>query len=200
MSERDFEPVGEPRTAWEGQIVSVDEQRFRFVEDGTVVEREIVRHPGAVATIPLEDDHVWLVVQPRQAVGEPDMLEIPAGKLDVDGESHEANAQRELAEEVGKRAERFEHLKSFFTSCGVMDEEIHIYLASGLTDAQADGEEDERIEVVAWPLDRLDEAIARTTDSKTLIGLLLLKERLAAHQAPPGAPLPPPPPPAARSS
>jgi len=181
MSERDFEIVGAPERAWEGKVVSVDEARFRFLEDGKVVEREIVRHPGAVATIPLEDDHVWLVVQPRQAVGEPDMLEIPAGKLDVDGESPEDNAQRELGEEVGKRAERFEHLKSFFTSCGVMDEEIHIYLATGLSDAEVESHEDERIEVVAWPLDRLDEAIARSTDSKTLIGLLLLKERLAAR-------------------
>ena len=181
MSERDFEAVGEPRTAWEGRVVSVDEVRFRFVEDGTIVEREVVRHPGAVATIPLEDDHVWLVVQPRQAVGEPDMLELPAGKLDVEGESPQANAQRELGEEVGKRAERFEHLKSFYTSCGIMDEEIHIYLATGLSDVSVEAHEDERIEVVAWPLDRLDDAVARSTDSKTLIGLLLLKERLAAR-------------------
>ncbi len=181
MSERDFEPVGEPRRVWDGRIVHVDEVTFRFTDDGAEVTREIVRHPGAVATIPLEDDHVWLVVQPRQAVGEPDMLEIPAGKLDKPGEALEANAQRELAEEVGKRAERFEHLKSFFTSCGVMDEEIHIFLATGLSDAHADGEEDERIEVVPWPLERLDEAIARSKDSKTLIGLLLLKERLAAQ-------------------
>jgi 8-oxo-dGTP pyrophosphatase MutT (NUDIX family) len=178
MSERDFEQVGEPRRIWEGRIVSVDEVTFRFVEDGTEVTREVVRHPGAVATVPVEDDHVWLVIQPRQAVGEPDMLEIPAGKLDHDGESLEDNAQRELAEEVGKRAEHLEHLKSFYTSCGVMDEQIHIYLATGLTDAHAEGEEDERIEVVAWPLDRLDEAIARSADAKTVIGLLLLKERL----------------------
>lgn len=179
MSERDFEQVGEPRQLWEGRIVSVDEVTFRFTEDGKEVVREIVRHPGAVATIPVEDDHVWLVVQPRQAVGEPDMLEIPAGKLDVEGESPEENAQRELAEEIGKRAERFEHLKSFYTSCGVMDERIEIYLATGLSDAQADGDDDERIEVVRWPLDRLDEAIARSADAKTIIGLLLLKERLA---------------------
>ena len=184
MSDRDFEQVGPARRAWEGKVVAVDEVTFRYTHDGAETEREIVRHPGAVATVPVDDGHVWLVVQPRQAVGEPDMLEIPAGKLDVDGEALEENAQRELAEEVGKRAGRLEHLKSFFTSCGVMDEEIHIYLASGLTDAQADGEEDERIEVVAWPLDRIDEAIARTTDSKTLIGLLLLKERLAAGWTP----------------
>jgi ADP-ribose pyrophosphatase len=179
MSERDFEQVGEAERVWQGHVVSVDEVTFRFTGDGKEIQREVVRHPGAVATIPLEDDHVWLVLQPRQAVGEPDMLEIPAGKLDVEGETPQENAQRELAEEVGKRAERFEHLKSFFTSCGVMDEQIHIYLATGLSDAEGEGEEDERIEIVAWPLDRLDEAIARSSDAKTVIGLLMLKERLA---------------------
>jgi ADP-ribose pyrophosphatase len=178
MSERDFEQVGESRRLWEGHVVAVDEVRFRFAEDGREVTREVVRHPGAVATIPLEDEHVWLVVQPRQAVGEPDMLELPAGKLDVEGESREANAQRELAEEIGKRAARLEHLKYLYTSCGVMDERIDIYLATGLTDADGDTEEEERIEVVAWPLERLDEAIARATDAKTIVGLLLLKERL----------------------
>jgi ADP-ribose pyrophosphatase len=55
---------------------------------------------------------------------------------------------------------------------------MDIFLATGLSDARADSGEDERIEVIAWPLDRLDEALARTTDAKTLIGLLLLKERL----------------------
>jgi 8-oxo-dGTP pyrophosphatase MutT (NUDIX family) len=178
MSERDFELVGEPRTLWEGRVVSVDEATFRFTEDGTQVTREIIRHPGAVATVPVDATHVWLAVQPRQAVGEPDMLEIPAGKRDVEGESLEANAQRELAEEIGKRAQRFEHLKSIFTSCGVMDEQIHIFLATGLSDAYADGDEDERIEVVAWPLDDLDGAIARSADAKTVVGLLLLKDRL----------------------
>jgi 8-oxo-dGTP pyrophosphatase MutT (NUDIX family) len=181
MSERDFEQVSIREKVWEGKVVHIDEVTFRFVEDGTEVEREVVRHPGAVATVPVDDEHVWLVIQPRQAVGEPDMLEIPAGKLDKDGESHEENAQRELAEEVGKRAERFEHLKSFYTSCGVMDEEIHIYLATGLTDAAAEAEEDERIEVIAWPLDRLDDAIEQSKDSKTLIGLMLLKERLESN-------------------
>jgi 8-oxo-dGTP pyrophosphatase MutT (NUDIX family) len=178
MSERDFELVGEPETVWQGKIVRVEEATFRFTADGYETKREIIRHPGAVASVPVDDEHVWLVLQPRQTIGEPDMLEIPAGKRDVEGESLEENAQRELAEEIGKHAEHFEHLKGFYTSCGVMDERIDIFLATGLTDATGEGEEDERIEVVPWPLDRLDEAIARTSDAKTIIGLMLLKERL----------------------
>jgi 8-oxo-dGTP pyrophosphatase MutT (NUDIX family) len=171
-----FESTGRD-VVYEGKIVTLALETFRHA-DGEEVTREVVRHPGAVAVVPYDDEHVWLVRQPREVVGD-SLLEIPAGKLDVEGEAPEANAQRELAEEVGKRAERFEHLKSFYTSCGVMDEEIHIYLATGLSDSSADADEEERIEVVAWPLDRLDEAIARSKDSKTLIGLLLLKERLA---------------------
>ncbi len=178
MSERDFELVGEPTTVWQGKIVRVEEATFRFTQDGKETTREIIRHPGAVASVPVDDEHVWLVLQPRQTIGEPDMLEIPAGKRDMEGESLEENAQRELAEEIGKHAERFEHLKGFYTSCGVMDERIDIFLATGLSDAHGEGEEDERIEVVAWPLDRLDEAIARTSDAKTIIGLMLLRERL----------------------
>jgi ADP-ribose pyrophosphatase len=179
VSERDFELVGEPRTLWKGRIVRVDQLTVRFVEDGTEVVREVVRHPGSVATVAIDDTHVWLVLQPRPAVGEPDMLELPAGLLDVEGESPEDNAQRELGEEIGKRAERLEHLTSYFTSCGALDEQMHLYLATGLSDAGGDSGEDERIEVVPWPLDRLDEAIASTRDSKTIIGLLLLKQRLA---------------------
>jgi ADP-ribose diphosphatase len=178
MSERDFELVGEPRTLWEGHIISVDEVTVRFVEDGTEVQREIVRHPGSVATVAHDDEHVYLVLQPRPALNEPNMLELPAGLLDKDDESHEANAQRELAEEIGKHAERFEHLRSYATSCGTIDEWMHVYLATGLTDAEADSGEDERIEVVPWPLDRLDDAIAQTTDAKTIIGLTILRERL----------------------
>jgi 8-oxo-dGTP pyrophosphatase MutT (NUDIX family) len=180
MTERDFEQVGEPNTVWRGHIVHVDEMTYRYVEDGKEIQREVIRHPGAVGTVAIDDEHVWLVLQPRQAAGDPDMLEIPAGKLDVAGEPPVENARRELAEEIGKQAAHFEPLRTpFFTSCGVLDEQMHLFLATGLSDIpRADSGEDERIEIVPWPLDDLDTAIARSRDAKTIIGLLLLKERL----------------------
>ena len=75
---------------------------FRYA-DGEPAEREVVAHPGAVAIVAHDDEHVYLVRQPREAVGEPALLELPAGKLDVEGETPLECAQRELAEEIGLR-------------------------------------------------------------------------------------------------
>jgi 8-oxo-dGTP pyrophosphatase MutT (NUDIX family) len=177
MSERDFEERSCERV-FEGAIVAVDRCEFRY-PDGEVATREIIRHPGAVGIVPVDDRHVWLVRQPREAAADPDMLEIPAGKLDEEGESPLDTGRRELAEEIGKGADTWEHLTTFFTSVGVMDEQVHVYLATGLHDREVEPpDHDERIEVVRWPLDRLDEAIAQTRDAKTLVGLLMLHRRL----------------------
>ncbi len=116
--------------------------------------------------------------QPREAVGEPDLLEIPAGKLDVEGEEPLATAKRELAEEIGKAAAEWEHLHTFFTSPGFTDEVCHVYLATGLSAASAETEENERIDIEVRPLAELDAIIDEVQDSKTLIGLLELRRRL----------------------
>ena len=162
---------------WSGRIVSVTRDRFRFA-DGHEVEREIVHHPGAVGIVAHDQAHVLLVRQPRPAVGDPDALEIPAGKLDVAGEPPLATARRELAEEIGCAAGRWEPILDYCTSIGVFDEVVHLFHATELRDARAKAEEDERIEVVRWPLDDLGGALAATRDSKTLIGLMWLRERL----------------------
>ena len=177
MSERDFEQTG-GETVYEGKIFAVEKCEFRF-PDGEEATREIIRHPGAVGIVPVDDEHVWLVRQPREAADDPDMLEIPAGKLDEEGEEPLDTGKRELAEEIGKAADEWEHLTTFFTSVGVMDEQVHVYLARGLRDHEVEPpDHNERIEVVPWPLDRLDEAIAETRDSKTIVGLLMLHRRL----------------------
>jgi 8-oxo-dGTP pyrophosphatase MutT (NUDIX family) len=162
---------------YEGRIISVHEERFRY-DDGGEADREIVRHPGAVAVVAHDDEHVYLVRQPREAVGAPDLLELPAGKLDEDEEDPEQTARRELAEEIGKAAERWELLHAFYTTVGYSDEQVHVYLATGLSDVdRPEVEEDERIEIVAWPLDALQAAIDECVDAKTLIGLLELQRR-----------------------
>ncbi len=174
--ERRFERISSA-PIWQGHIVSVSRERFRYA-DGEEIEREIVHHPGAVGVVLHDDQHVWLVRQPRQAIGEPDALEIPAGKLDVAGEPPLETARRELAEEIGKAASHWEPILDFHTSLGVMDEVVHLFHATGVSDAHADAEEDERITVVPWPLVDLGGAIAATTDSKTLIALMWLREHL----------------------
>jgi ADP-ribose pyrophosphatase len=173
MSE--FQRIGS-RTIWEGKIVRVGKERFRHA-DGEEVTREKVWHPGAVGILAVDDTQVWLTRQPREAVGEPASLEIPAGKLDVPGESPLATAKRELSEEIGRRAGRWEEIFAFYTSPGFTDERVWLYLATDLaqTDEPTGAEERERIEIVPWPLDRLDAAIGACEDSKSLIALLWLK-------------------------
>jgi len=116
------------------------------------------------------------VRQPREAVGEESLLELPAGKLDVPGESELDCAKRELAEEIGKGASEWKELKRFYTSPGFAEEKVIVYLATGLHDASAESDEEERLEVVAWPLAELDGAIEECRDAKSLIGLLLFRE------------------------
>jgi ADP-ribose pyrophosphatase len=174
--DRRFEPL-DGRTVHDGRIVTLRIERFRYA-DGEEVEREIVRHDGAAGIVAHDDEHVWLVRQPREAVNDPDFLEIPAGRLDVDGEAPAETAKRELAEEVGLAAETWEPIASFASSVGVLDEIVHLFHATGLSEAAGESGENERIEIVRWPLADLDGAIAATRDAKTLVGLLWLKTRL----------------------
>ena len=165
-------------TRYEGKVFDVREETFRH-EDGEETTREIVRHQGAVGIMCHDGERIWLVRQPREAVGEPDLLELPAGKLDVEGEEPLATAKRELAEEIGKAAEHWEHLHSFYSSPGFTDEEVHVYLATGLSDASAETEDNERIDIETRPLAELDALIDEVCDSKTLVGLLALRRRMA---------------------
>jgi 8-oxo-dGTP pyrophosphatase MutT (NUDIX family) len=164
---------------YEGRIVQVRMERFRHA-DGEVVTREVVRHQGAVAVVAQDERDVWLVRQPREAVGEAALLEIPAGRLDVAGEQPLQAAQRELAEEIGRGARRWRSIVTYLTGAGFTDERVHLFHASEMFQAQAESEENERIEIVRWPLARLDEAIEQCRDAKTLIGLLWLARRLNA--------------------
>ncbi len=175
MSE-DFEPIGGD-TVYSGRIVDVRIERFRHA-DGEEVSREVVRHQGAVAIVAHDERIVWLVRQPREAVGEQALLEIPAGRLDIDGEQPLQAAKRELAEEIGRGAREWQPILSYWAGAGITDEQVHLYLATDLYEAHASSEENERIELIEWPLERLDEAIAECRDAKTLIGLFWLARRL----------------------
>jgi 8-oxo-dGTP pyrophosphatase MutT (NUDIX family) len=165
-----FERVGS-ETVWEGRIATVRVDRFRY-DDGEEAKREVVAHPGAVAVVAHDGERLFLVRQPREAVGEPDLLELPAGKLDEEGEGALETARRELAEEIGKGARTWSHLTTFYTSPGFVEEECHVYLATDLYDESAEADEDERIEIVEAPLAELDAVIDQCRDAKTLVGLL----------------------------
>ena len=152
-------------------------ERFRHA-DGEEVSREIVRHRGAVGILAHDEETVWLVRQPREAVNEPDLLEIPAGRLDRVGEEPLQTAKRELAEEIGRGARSWEPIVTYYTGAGFTDEQVHLFAATDLFEASADSGEQERIELVPWPLERLGDAIAECRDAKTLIALYWLSARL----------------------
>jgi ADP-ribose diphosphatase len=166
---------------YEGKIATVYKDRVRYDDDGEEAEREYVGHPGSVAMVAHDGERVFLVNQPREPVNEQQVLELPAGKLDVEGEDPLACAKRELAEEIGKSAREWDLMKGpYYASVGFSNEKIWIYLATGLEDAEAEADENERIEIEAVPLAQLDELIDRVVDAKTLIGLMLLRTRLQA--------------------
>jgi ADP-ribose pyrophosphatase len=160
-----------------GPIASVRMDRFQY-PDGSTDVRQVVVHPGAVAIVAHDGRVVHMVRQPREPVGETALLELPAGKLDKEGETPLECAQRELAEEIGKSAGDWRELKTFYTSPGFATEKVHLFLATELYDVPSEPEEDERIEVVRVPIDELDSTIASCRDAKSLVGLLMLKELL----------------------
>jgi ADP-ribose pyrophosphatase len=166
-------------TVYSGRLVEVRVERFRHA-DGEVVSREVVRHRGAVGVVAHDDEVVWLVRQPREAVGER-LLEIPAGRLDIDGEGPAQAARRELAEEIGRGARSWEPILSYYSSPGFADERVHLFLATDLYEASASSGENERLEIVRWPLVELEEVIEGCRDAKTLIGLLWLARRLGSR-------------------
>src|SRR3954452_1282090 len=175
--EREFEELAAGRVR-DSEVVDVDRQEFRFPADDKRIERDVVRHPGGAAVVAHDGHNVLLVRQPRAAIGEHDLLEIPAGRLDKPGEAPLDAAKRELAEEIGRSADRWAELTTLQPSPDVLDSEVHIFLAEELGQAAADSGEDERIEIIEWPLARLDEAIEQAVDAKTLVGLLMLQRRL----------------------
>ncbi|HEX2466834.1 MAG TPA: NUDIX hydrolase [Solirubrobacterales bacterium] len=165
------------RVVYEGQIATVRVEEFRY-PDGSTAEREVIAHPGAVAIAAHDDGHLYLVRQPREAVGEEALLELPAGKLDVPGESPLECARRELAEEIGMEAETWQELKRFYTSPGFASEQVIVFEATGLSESETEPDLEERIELVRWSLAELDDAISECEDAKSLVGMLILRERL----------------------
>ena len=142
--------------------------------DGTVVIREVAEHPGSVAVLAHDDECVYLVAQPREAVEEDRLLEIPAGTLDVAEETPLECAQRELAEEAELQAAEWRELQLIYTSPGVLSEQEWIFAATGLSPASGQRDDDEQIEIVRMPIAEIPAALPGIRDATTLIGLLLL--------------------------
>lgn len=162
-------PVEESEAKYKGRVISVrvDHLRMPNGDSTELVSREIVQHPGSVGVIGLDDqDRVLLIQQYRHPVGHR-LWEPPAGLRDVDGEPTWRTAARELAEEAGYRAAEWHTLVDIFTSPGMTDERVRIFLARGLTEIPEEESDFERIHEeagmpVVWvPLDEAVAAVGR---------------------------------------
>jgi 8-oxo-dGTP pyrophosphatase MutT (NUDIX family) len=174
-----FRQVGE-ETVHDGHIIRVAVGTYEG-PDGDTFTRDVVHHPGAVAVLPLHSDGTVTLVRQYRAPIDAQLLEIPAGIRDVEGEPTETTAARELAEEVGLEADRLEHLVTFHNSPGMCDEVVDVYLATGLRsiDADAQGPEEQAMTVERHHVDDLAAMIAdgSLTDAKTVIAVALVRAR-----------------------
>ncbi len=161
---------------YEGKIVNL---RVDTVEmpDKKYSKREIVEHAGAVAMICITpDDSMILVRQYRKAV-ESFLLEIPAGKLELNEEPRET-AIRELREEIKMDPKKLTYLSEFYTSAGYCNEKIHLFLAEELVKGDYESEPGEFLEVVEIPIEELVKMVrlGEIMDSKTIIGIFIAKK------------------------
>jgi len=172
------ETVLETETIYDGKLVRLDRVTVRLPNNETSY-REIVRHPGAVAMVPLTPDDEVILVQQFRLASARIMLEIPAGTLKP-GEDPQLAAARELQEEIGFRPGRLTPLGGEYTAPGYTTEFIHLFLAEDLDPAPLAVDDDEFLETVTLPL---DEALRRVEsgaiqDGKTITALLLAGRRL----------------------
>ena len=163
-----------------GPVFTLAEVTFQS-PDGEEFQRQYVRHRGAVAVVPLTDDGKVILVSQYRGSIESDLLEIPAGLLDVEGESLEVAAARELREETGMEAKHLELLTTVVPAPGMTDERVAIFVAHGLREVGQDrkGPEEKYMTMVSITV---TEALAMTrsgaiVDGKTIIGLHLVAGR-----------------------
>ncbi len=162
---------------FDGKIISVQIDDVEL-PDGNLSKREIVKHPGAVAIIPVNEEGKIIFVEQYRKPLERTLIEIPAGKIEM-GEAPEITAKRELEEETGYTTDMLSYVTSFYTSPGFADEIIHIYFTNQLTKLQyaVAGDEDEFIELKELTLSEAEQYMndKRIYDAKTVYAIAHLR-------------------------
>lgn len=159
-------------TVYEGDFLIYEKIQVEL-PDGNTANRDVIRHPGAVAVIAITEDNKVLFVEQYRKALDKITLEIPAGKIDK-GESPEKSVVRELEEETGFKSDNIKFLGKIVTAPGFCDEYIHIYLAKDLKTGIKEGDEDEFINVKKFSMKEIKKMIlnGEIYDSKTLSALL----------------------------
>ncbi|MNH87340.1 ADP-ribose pyrophosphatase [compost metagenome] len=172
------EKIISTKPIFSGKIISLQIDTVEL-PDGSTGEREVIKHPGAIAVLAVRDGRILLVDQFRTPLGRCE-LEIPAGKLEKGEDPLEA-AQRELQEETGYTAGKISLLHSFYTSPGFADEIIHLYLAEDLKQGESAPDEDEFLEVHEATLQEVKRYMSEgwISDAKTMLGVYIWE--LASH-------------------
>lgn len=170
---------------YNGKIIRVQKWQVTL-PNGETALREVVRHNGASAIVPVDDRGMVTLVRQHRVAIDRCTWEIPAGKLDTPSEDPFSAAKRELEEETGLQAEHWQKLTCMFTTPGFCNEQISIYLATGLSQHPSHPDADEFLGLTKMPL---EEAVAlcmagEIRDSKTLVGLLMAQRALQAQDFP----------------
>jgi ADP-ribose diphosphatase len=163
---------------YRGRVLNFHVDTVRL-PDGSQAIREIVEHPGAVVIAAIDPGFdVLMVRQYRSAVGR-DLLELPAGTMEK-AEAPDQAAERELKEETGYAARAWEPLATFFSSPGILSEEMHLFLARELEKGEQQPMADEELELVKIPLSQAVGLIREggIVDAKSIIGLLLAESKV----------------------
>ena len=173
-----FEKKLTSKQVFDGVVVKlfVDEVEL---PDGKKSVREVVRHPGAVCVIPIDENGDVIMIKQFRYPFEEVLYEIPAGKLEIGEDPYEA-AKRELEEETGVNASKIEYIGTMYTTVAILDEKIHMYLATGITYKTAHPDEGEFLEVEKIPLSTLVNMVmdGKIPDSKTQIAILKAEKLL----------------------
>ena len=160
----------ESHVVWQGELLGVTIERWGDHE------REIVEHPGAVAIVAVDTEGFLTLVRQLREATRGTLLEIPAGTREP-GEEPLVTAMRELREECGLTGGTWRRLGGFWTTPGFSREYMHVFLAEGVVRGEAEPMADEELEIVRWPVDKVESRLAELEDSKSLAALLLYLRR-----------------------
>ncbi|WEG18202.1 NUDIX hydrolase [Alkalihalophilus pseudofirmus] len=170
-----YEKTIKSNSIYSGKIIDLQVDEVEL-PNGKTSKREIIKHPGAVAILPITTEGKLILVRQFRKALEKTIIEIPAGKLDA-GEEPADCAKRELAEETGYVTDNLDFLLSFYTSPGFADELIYMYVATGLTAGEVSRDEDEFLDVVEVTLEEAVEMVRdeRIHDAKTAYAIQYMR-------------------------